>query len=416
MAVGGEQEGREMSEGADAGVVLPPRPQTARDLAAAKLAGTLKSRPGHVIVVGETADDARDLFSSIEQRLGRGLRLTVAGNDIDPEAVVRALWEADGRTTASAGRPLGMMRVLAGEAALAGRPIIVAVTDTDAAEAGTLERLRQMIESVPAAEEVVRIVLLGGPGLLDVLAKAEARAVSMRVVATIRVPASSAAAAAATMPLTAPPMAVSRATRATPMRYLAPLVAIVLAVVWLRSSGEDSSVTRETPATPEAAAPSVAPAVTEAPVIADVPAVASAPVAPEVEPTPMPEPAAPSVLPAPIAATPPAAAPAAPVPPPTLDAAPAAKPAATTPRPAAPATAPCSGLALQVGAFSTEANAAELRRRLGDRFGATRVASVERDGRRYFRVRVEGFAREADRRAAAEALRAAGFSPVPVRD
>jgi cell division protein FtsN len=72
--------------------------------------------------------------------------------------------------------------------------------------------------------------------------------------------------------------------------------------------------------------------------------------------------------------------------------------------------------ALQVGAFVNPATADALRARLAPRFPGVTVSPARRDGTTYHRVRVGGFASAQELEAGARALRAAGFTPVRVRE
>jgi hypothetical protein len=79
---------------------------------------------------------------------------------------------------------------------------------------------------------------------------------------------------------------------------------------------------------------------------------------------------------------------------------------------AAPVT-PSGTLALQVGSFRVATNAQTMRAQLAERFAHVTIATVERDGTTYHRVRVEGFETRAEREVAAATLREAGYTPIP---
>ena len=74
------------------------------------------------------------------------------------------------------------------------------------------------------------------------------------------------------------------------------------------------------------------------------------------------------------------------------------------------------GIALQVGAFRQPEHAEAVRARLASQFPDVHVSPFVHDGTTLYGVRVGRFASEADLALAAAAMRAAGFTPLRVRD
>jgi hypothetical protein len=370
-------------------VELPEgRPRTTLDLAAAKLRTALQQRSGYVVVTAETSERAEALFSAVEPRLRTFRTIRVNGQALDPEAIVRALWR-DGDVPFPARLA---MRALIDEARAAAEPIVVVITDADTADPTRLERVRLTLEGAPDASEIVHIALLGGPALVELLRRPDARAVTMRIGATVQVPSVTADLATAVRT----PIQQPRRMATLGIAALGTMTAIGAWLAWRA---------------PAPAPPSPAP-------------VASVAARPDVTPPPAPAAAAPVESPAPQAheaaadgqVTPASEPPvAAPVPPPSKDEAPAIVPA---PAVAAPAAAPPrAGVgALQVAAFVRAASADALRARLAPQFPSVVVSAATRDGTTYYRVRIAGFASAHDLDAAARALRASGYTSVRVRD
>lgn len=323
----------------------------------AKLVAALRDRPGHVVVVGETAGDAAALFDEVAPEVIAHRTVRVDGRALDPAAAVATLWTDGGGTGRAWVRQRAGLAALVDGARAAGRPIVVAVADADAADAVRLERVRQALECSPEATEVVRIVLLGGPGLVETLRRREARSFATRVVAVVRT-------TSAGEPT--PAQHRHRTRRAARYAEAAGLAAVGMLVAWMVG----------TPAAHRPPAPLPPPAIPAAPATPrDVPPPPA--VAERVDLVPAPDPAMES--------------------PP--------EPAART-----------NDRALQVGAFVRPENAEALRRRLAERFDDVYVSAVERAGTTYHRVRVGGFASDDDRALAAAALRASGYAPIVPRD
>jgi outer membrane biosynthesis protein TonB len=373
------------STGDPAEVALPAgRPRTTLDLAVAKLHTALQQRSGYVVVTAETGERAEALFTAVEPRLRTFRTVRVSGSDLDPEAIVRALWH-EGEPPFPARLA---MRTLIDEARAAAQPIVVAITDADTADPARLERVRLTLEGAPDASEIIHIALLGGPALIELLRRPDTRAVAMRIGATVQVP------SVTTDIATAMRTPVER--RRGGMLAIVAVAAIAVGGIWLawRSNPPPASpVTTAKPAPPPpTGAPPVA-APLEAPPPPHEPA--------QVEASPVPAPSAPPM--------------AAPVPAPSNEQAPAI--VSVSPTPAATASAaPAVVGALQVGAFVRSASADALRSRLAPRFPGVVVSPATRDGTTYYRVRIAGFANGEARDAAARALRASGYTPVRVRD
>jgi hypothetical protein len=430
--------------------------ESARRDATAKLAAAIGTRPGHIVVTGP--DDVTEaLLTDAVAATPIHRTIRVQGRSLDPDAVVTSLC-AD---KIGAGQPWirqrEAMRALVEEAREAGQPIVVAVAGADWADVPRLERLRQMTECVPEATDVVRMVLLGGPRLVTMLRRAEARKLATRVVAVVQAP-------------TPPPRFGRRAIALLPgPRALAAGLAGLGFLFWLVASRREQApdtrlvlapMVAQAPQGPPPSVPrtqeqSLSPlpephdAVPPAPNLERPPSPPS-PAAPVPAPTATipapaasaPTPSAPAAaIPAPAASVPASAGPtpehAPPAPPPTSAArlAPSAPPAAArpaperTPPPAAPtkqaATSapapppvarPTAGRALQVGAFQSADAAEALRRRLAEQFADVRVSTVDRNGVTLHRVRVVGLASDTERAAAVAALRKAGYSPIEARE
>jgi cell division septation protein DedD len=376
-----------------ADVELPGgRPRTTLDLAAAKLRTALLERSGYVVVTADSADAAEALFAAVEPRLKTFRTVRASGRTLDPEAIVRALWR-DGEPPFPARLA---MRTLLDEARAAAEPIVVAITDADVADAGQLERVRLTLEGAPDASEIIHVALLGGPELIDVLRRPEARPIALRIGATVQVP----QIAAELVPLSLAPTA-----RTLTRRRLAIVAVVTVAVglAWLATLSPE----RLPPPTPPATAPEPAPDLAAPAVPAAEQGAASR--------TPEPAPALPAPTVAAETLEPPTNVPAAPVPPPA-----AIEPRPTVEEPAPVATvhpsSQVSDLALQVGAFVRAESAAALRTKLAARFPDVTVSPITRGGVTYHRVRVGGFTSTRARDAALQQLRAAGYAPAPLRD
>jgi cell division septation protein DedD len=330
-----------------------------RAAAVAELVAAVQTRPGHVVVIAQDAKAAAGLFSEAEAQLATHRAVRVRGRELDGSAAVAALC-ADKEES-------GGLQALIEEARAAALPVVVVVAEADAAGADRLERLRQAVECVSDAAEVVRMVLLGGPRLLDTIRQPEARLLATRVAAVVRVP----------VETVTPERRAAGGLRAGLAGLYTHAVALVGVVVFATSMLAPK-ILRPRDHVAGASAPAVvaaAPSATRPPVPA-----ANPPPAPAANPPP-----------APAANPPPAPA------------------AAAPPRPA-------HGPALQVGAFLSAASAEALRRQLAPRFGEAYVSNIDRDGATYHRVRFGGFASEADLHAAETALREAGYAPVRARD
>jgi len=367
----------------------------------ARLVDSLRTRPGHALIVGQTSLDASEFFRGAAKQVKVHRSLTVDGRSIDPDAVPLALWGDDEDETLAPRSVMGRNVFAAARAAQL--PIIVAVSHADAAEVRQLERLRQLLECVPDALETLRIVLLGTPRLAQTLTQPEARALATRIVTTVHVPA--ATPDVPTVPATHIRLP-SRRPRRRGLRAALGIAAIVaLAVIGAlpRRSSEppDVPVAIPSPGSVADAKPAeVVAARADAPDDAGGPRAEAAPAVVNAAVAPAPEPgtaiAAPAPAPAPNAA------------------AVAAVPRDTVPAPQ-PAAAPLPSIALQVGAFRRPENAAALERRLATRFPHVEVVPFLRDGVTYHRVRVGGFATDTERAAAARGLRADGYAALPVR-
>ncbi len=322
-----------------------------RAAAVAELVAAVQTRPGHVIVIAQDAKAAAGLFSEAEAQLATHRAVRVRGRELDGSAAVAALC-ADKEES-------GGLQALIEEARAAALPVVVVVAEADAAGADRLERLRQAVECVSDAAEVVRMVLLGSPRLLDTIRRPEARLLATRVAAVVRVP----------VETVTPERRAAGGLRAGLAGLYTHAVALVGVVVFATSMLAPK-ILRPRDHVAGASAPAVvaaAPSATRPPVPATNP-----PPAPAANPPPAPAAAAPPRL--------------------------------------------AHGPALQVGAFLSAASAEALRRQLAPRFGEAYVSNIDRDGATYHRVRFGGFASEADLHAAETALREAGYAPVRARD
>lgn len=389
------------------------RPRTTSDLAEAKLRTAIQERSGYVVVTAESASASEALFAAVEPRLSTFRTVRASGRTLDPEAIVRALWR-DGDPPFPARLA---MRTLLDEARAAKQPMVVAVTDAELADSAKLERVRLTLEAAPDAGEIVRIALLGGPPLIELLRRPESRAVALRIGATVQVPAAAAE-------ITPPPVATPAARRG--MGGLAAGAVVVAGIaafaVWSsRPMPQPAPMTVAHDAPPPTAAPpapaNVEPAVVHepaAPVPAPSPpahAPAAAATADVVEnPTPVAVVEAPMVAKEPELAPPPSPAAEPPPPAPTAVTAPAKD---TTPEAASPRWAQT---ALQVGAFVKADGAEALRAKLASQFPRVYVSPAGRDGTTFHRVRVAGFRSAHDVTVAETWLKAAGYPATRVRE
>ncbi len=375
------------------------RPRTPLDLAEAKLRTALQERSGYVVVTADSAADAEALFTSVEPKLMTFRCVHASGRALDPEAIVRSLW-SDGEAPFPARLA---MRTLIDDARAARQPIVVAITEADTADPAGLERVRLTLEGSPDAGEIVRIVLLGGQGLIDLIRRPEMRAVAMRIGASVSVP-------SATTDVTTvmvPPKEGGRYVGPVLTGLVAVAAAFLAWTSWpVRETPEPAAIANAKvapveaapPARPPAAPPTLTPTQDAAPVAveppvaaqAEEPAVAAAMKEPE---PPAPEPARPSTSPEP---APPA-------------------PEATTPPVETPTALP-RGVAIQIGAFVREESAEVLRRKLASQFPTVYISPMKRDGATLHRVRVGGFRTEHDLGLAAAVLRTAGYPTIRVRE
>jgi hypothetical protein len=428
-------------------VALPEdRPRTTIDLAVAKLRTALQERSGYVIVTAESPAASEALFATVEPRLTTFRTVRTAGATLDPESVVRSLWR-EGEPPFPARLA---MRTLLDEARAVGQPIVVAITGADAVDPARLERVRLTLEGTPDASEILRIALLGGPGLIELLRQPEARGIAMRIGASVAVPAADATLPAAVI---AEPTAedVVRRGVASMVGTIAAVAAVVAAIaswsLWPRADPIDPPETSPPPVVAQATGPlqPAAPVPPPAPQ-QDAPAApAHEPpiaVAPEPPAAPAPEPAV-VVAKAEPAAPPVAEVPPAPPPVPAPETPAAATPAKsepaklepTKPNPVAtarvetgppptareegtakPVPAP-RGAALQVGAFVRADGAEAVRQKLSSRFPTVYVSPAKRgDGTTFHRVRIGGFRSTHDLDLAAAVLRTEGYTPMRVNE
>jgi cell division protein FtsN len=412
------------------------RPRTTSDLAVAKLRTALQERSGYVVVTAESAAVAEALFTAVEPRLTTFRTVRASGRTLDPEAIVRALWR-EGEPPFPARLA---MRTLLDEARAAGQPIVVAVTDAELADSAKLERVRLTLEAAPDAGEIVRIALLGGPPLIELLRRPESRAVALRIGATVQVPSVAA-------DIQAPAVAPAPASGGIGRYLVGALVVAGLAglAVWMGQPPSPTppvEVARTTP--PPAPAAVVPPTPPPAPVaVTHEEPTPAPPVAITHEPAPpVPPPTVPTQAAA-VAPSPHAGLVENPTPVAVVDAQAVAKePEPTEPEPAAPpepaptpapptpeayavpadgddagATAPKRGeTALQVGAFVKPEGAQALRTKLAAQFPRVYVSSAARGGTTFHRVRVGGFRSAHDVTVAETWLKAAGYPATRVRE
>jgi hypothetical protein len=422
-------------------VALPEdRPRTTIDLAVAKLRTALQERSGYVIVTAENPAASEALFATVEPRLKTFRTVRAAGATLDPESVVRSLWR-EGEPPFPARLA---MRTLLDEARAVGQPIVVAITEADAVDPARLERVRLTLEGTPDAGEILRIALLGGPGLIELLRQPEARGIAMRIGASVAVPAAEASLPAAVIPEPTAEDVVRRGV-ASVVGTVAAVAAVVAAIaswsLWPRAEPVDPPDASPPPVVAQATGP-LQPAAPVPPPPQQEPTVAQAheppiAVAPERPATPAadppagvitkPEPAAaPPVAAAPIAQAPVTATPAVPTPAkpePTKPEAVATARVESEPPPAAreesaptPIPAP-RGAALQVGAFVRADGAEAVRQKLASQFPTVYVSPAKRgDGTTFHRVRIGGFRSTHDLDLAAAVLRTEGYAPMRVRE
>jgi cell division septation protein DedD len=342
---------------------------TSRAAAVAKVVAAVQTHPGHVVVIGKNAEVAAGLFDEAEAHLATYRGIRVRGPALDGNAAVAALC-ADKEHNGSPGAwQRSAMQALIDEARAAALPVVVVVAEADAAGARQLERFREVVECVSDASDVVRMVLLGGPRLMATVRRSEARSPATRAAAVVHVPDATGAPARRGL--------AGRYARAAALGGVVMLAALTLGPK-LFPPRDHATGPPVTPPVAEPEAPlELAPL--QAPPEAHEAAPATAPSTPSL---PVPERAA--------------------SPPPTR--------AASVSRP------PARGPALQVGAFLSAASAEALRQRLGGQFGDAYVSTFERSGSTYHRVRLGGFASEADLRVAETALRKAGYAPIRAQE
>jgi hypothetical protein len=376
-------------------------------VSAARLFSTLQSRPGHALVIGDDAAAAEAFLEPIDAQLVCQRRLMLRGAGLDPDSMILAL-AADIRGPHRPRSVEAILSMVATEARAAGLPILIIITGAEEAGAAALERLATLIESVPDARAAVRVVLLGGPRLEEVLSEPQAEKLAARVLATVRAP--SPGARRWVFPLLRPPGSSSWQDIA---QWVAGAVVALVGVIMLltpwvgrEGTGPPAMDVATNDAGTNAAAPGVAvepPAVAEQPPATEPPAAAEA--AADEEPDAVAQPPAP-----PPAATPP---PPAAVEPPAAATPPSEAPQASSPLPppvaATPRRPPALARTLQVGAFRNADNARALAATLSARFPDVRVVTATRDGLLFHCVRLGGFADERALAARADALRAAGY-------
>lgn len=350
---------------------------------AAKLGLALTRRPGHVIVTGPDGRVRDTLLRAAESQVGAVRLVRGVAEEGHLDDLLRSL------------RDVGPGERVAG-----------VVGAADRLSAASLARLHAGLDAGALERGEVRLVLLGSPALLRTLRDDRLRPLMAHVCLQLDVPAADAAALPA--PERPAASAAPRRERSSSTRRLevAGIAAAILVGIglWIslhpgapRSAQKPSAKVASQPET--GMSPVVAPA--EAPVVAHVDRPVPS-VAPE-QPVAAPPPDVPP--PAVEAAAPPVVAP------PAVEA--AAPPPVEAPAPRAPRAR--TGLGLQVGAFARPENATRLAARLGSRFGRVEVTTITRGATTLHRVRIVGFASEAERRAVARRLAAEGLEPLPVR-
>jgi cell division septation protein DedD len=363
------------------------------DAAASKLVAALGRPGGHVVVTAARAGAAAELIARVDDALVPYRRLRLDGQNLDGAELAQAFAARDESPAALH----AAVRARIAEARRDARPLLVIVGDADDTPTPALERLRLLLECTPDAPELVRLVLLGGPGLRKTLARVEARALASRV--TTRVTMSSMAAASGDRQHAAS----GRPRRRVGRFAAAGLVGAVAAVVVVLTVAFPGARRSGPPPRFSAQHATVDAAPVRVPSPVRAPALVTARVALEERHAPPPPPP----TPAPAETAPVPAAPA--VPAPAMAAVRAAPP-----RPAARSPKPPHALALQVGAFRDPSNAAALRAALGRRFAHVTVTSVEHDGQTLHRVRIEGLATSDALQTALASLRQAGHRPFRV--
>lgn len=348
-------------------------PATSRAAAVAKVVAAVQTHPGHVLVIGKNAKAAAGLFDEAEAHLATYRGVRVRGSALDGNAAVAALC-ADKEQNGSPGAwQRSAMQALIDEARASALPVVVVVAEADKAGAGELERFREVVECVSDATDVVRMVLLGGPRLLRTVRRSEAWSPATRVATVVHVPDATGRGLGPW-----PGGVAGRYARAAALGGVVVLAALTLGPK-LFPPRDDGLGPPVTPPVAEAEGP-----LQLAPLVALPEAHEAAPAtAPSTPSLPVPKRAA--------------------SPPPTRT--------ASVSRPS-----PARGPALQIGAFLSAASAEALRQRLGGRFGDAYVSTFERSGSTYHRVRLGGFASEADLRVAETALRKAGYAPIRAQE
>ena len=400
--------GRVKSAGVTDGHTGSSRAALAHD-STSRLFAALQSRAGHALVIGDDPAAAEALFERVDAQLVCQRRVRLPGRRVDADAMIHALG-ADIRGPHRPRSGEAILSMVATEARAAGLPILVVVTAAEDAGAAALQRLGTLIESVPDARAAVRLVLLGGPLLEDILAHPDAAELSARILTTVRAPARGDG--RWVFPLPIPRL--DSAWRDTVQWVVAGLIAMlgVFLIVspWVgRDAGAPIGVQTALPESEEdAPAEATAEGMTE-PEDADetVEEHATAEAAPAAVAAP--EPAAADEPPVADSA-------AAPERPPVAEPLPATAPPATeVPRAATGRVrrpVPPIGRSLQVGAFRDAANANALAAKLSELFPDVRVVTVMRGGTPLHCVRLGGFADEYALAARADQLRAAGYASI----
>ena len=370
-----------------------------RERAGTRLVDALSAGTGHILVTGDDADAAAAFFAEVEPRVPWHRLVRASGATLVPTAVLADIAPT---TDAAAGTDAVSLSAVIDAARAAGKPIGVVVSDAERAQPKELEAMRRSLEAVTDGIKFVRIVLLGGPDLLEMLQQPTLRALASRITTRIQVPSD------------------GRGTTGWWVAGGVGLLAVAAFVGW--NAGE-----LEPPPLTQAAAPRSTSVPTSSPPPTHAPTTLPAATLPAttlpkatLPPTTLPPTTLPNatlpVTTLPKATLPPATLPTTTLPKATLP--PATVPATTLPttttlpsaRPKPPHTT--YALAVQIAAFRDPESAEALRARLTAQFPSVHTAVIVRDGITYHRVRV-GCATEAERRILLAALRAAGLTAIP---
>jgi cell division septation protein DedD len=365
--------------------LLPPAGDERVQSALARLTLAFGPRGGHVVVTAPTARAAEALVWRVETSIVAYRTYWVSGRALDAVDLLR-VFATDVPTAESLA---ATVHILLGRARSVGRPVVIVVSDADAAAVHQLDQLRLLADSTPEASDLLRLVLLGAPGLLEILRQPAARALASRVTNLIAAPAEPATeeAVSTALPLTAHLMSEPRPRRARrprPWRIAAAgvlgsaLAAVVVPLLMPERAPSLPTTTAE-PAVLADTEPPPPPLETHQPAPPDA-----------VTPAPVPLPAA-TAEPVPTTMPPPRA----------------------IIHPPSPATPRLHSV--QVGAFRELARATALRDELARSFEWVMVTDVELAGTLWHRVRVEGLADRAAVEAALARLRRAGHQPILVR-